>query len=118
MGDDSDTDMGTDADTELDSDTDVGSDTDSDVDTDTDSDSEEPVRTSVTLEYCPSSPTAPGYYEGSTASNLNDIASSTCIGSAPGRDGAVRVELTPGDTVTATYTLAGGAPSRSRQSGA
>ena len=58
-------------------------------------------RTTLSPQLCPSTPTAPGLYEGTLASNLNDV--SGCGGlSAPGRDGAVRLELAPGASVAAT----------------
>lgn len=65
-----------------------------------------PVRTVIVPGFCPSSPTAPGLYRGTLAGNLNDIGGA-CGLSAPGRDGAVRVELEPGQTLTARYRHAG-----------
>ena len=59
------------------------------------------VRTTLTPQFCPGSPTMPGLYEGTLALNLNDV--SGCGGlAAPGRDGAVRIEMAAGSTVTAT----------------
>ncbi len=58
-------------------------------------------RTTLTPQFCPGTPTVPGLYEGTLALNLNDV--SGCGGiTAPGRDGAVRIELVAGATVTAT----------------
>lgn len=58
-------------------------------------------RTTLTPQFCPGTPTIPGLYEGTLALNLNDV--SGCGGiAAPGRDGAVRIELAAGATVTAT----------------
>lgn len=53
--------------------------------------------------YCPTSNTAPGYYQGTLAGNLNDLPTNSCTGASPGRDGAVRLSLAPGQTVTAVY---------------
>ncbi len=103
---DSDTDLGLGVDTEVGTDTEVDTDTDTEVDTDADT---APVtRTTLSPSFCPQTPTAPGAYEGTLASNLNDLSSANCIGSAPGRDGAVRVELAPGETVSASYNSVSG----------
>ncbi|MCB9597163.1 MAG: hypothetical protein H6719_30850 [Sandaracinaceae bacterium] len=64
------------------------------------------VRTAILPGFCPSSPTAAGFYRGTLASNTNDIAGA-CTVSGPGRDGAVRVELAHGQTVRAVYRHAG-----------
>lgn len=56
--------------------------------------------------FCPSTPTAAGYYRGTLANNLNDIAGA-CGLSAPGRDGALRIELAVGHTVRAVYRHGG-----------
>lgn len=72
--------------------------------------SEEPdagSRSTLVPGFCPSAVTAPGLYRGTLASNLNDIATASCVGATPGRDGAVRIELAPGETVRATYRHAG-----------
>ncbi|MFK7987392.1 MAG: hypothetical protein AB8I08_15330 [Sandaracinaceae bacterium] len=68
------------------------------------------VRSVLFPAFCPSSPTAPGIYRGTLGSNLNDVASVSGLGctlGAPGRDGSVRVELSPGQTVRATLRHAG-----------
>lgn len=64
------------------------------------------VRTSVTPEYCPSRVTPAGAYRGTLSGSLNDIGSA-CGLSAPGRDGALRVMLAPGQTLSVTYRHAG-----------
>lgn len=64
------------------------------------------MRRTVFAEFCPSTATAAGLYRGTLASNLNDIAGA-CTVSAPGRDGSLRVMLSPGQTLTATYRHAG-----------
>ncbi len=58
-------------------------------------------RTNLLPQFCPSTVTPPGFYEGSLSLNLNDIGSCGVL-SAPGLDGSVRLELTPGQTVSAT----------------
>lgn len=63
-------------------------------------------RTTLFPQFCPSSVTAPGLYEGTLASNLNDVSGCGAL-SAPGRDGAVRLELEPGASVSATLRHAG-----------
>jgi hypothetical protein len=63
-------------------------------------------RTTLFPQFCPSSATAPGLYEGTLASNLNDVSGCGAL-SAPGRDGAVRLELEPGASVSATLRHAG-----------
>jgi hypothetical protein len=67
------------------------------------------ARTTLLPAYCPSTATAPGLYRGTLAGNLNDIAGASGCGAltAEGRDGAVRVELEPGQTVRARYRHAG-----------
>lgn len=67
------------------------------------------TRTAIIPGFCPSTATAPGLYRGTLASNTNDLTSPAGCGisGAPGRDGAVRVELEPGQTLTATYRHAG-----------
>ncbi len=65
------------------------------------------ARMTLVPEFCPSSVAAPGLYRGTLASNLNDLASTSCVGATPGRDGAVRIELAPGETLRATYRHAG-----------
>lgn len=65
-----------------------------------------PERVVLIPGFCPSTPTAPGLYRGTLAGNLNDIAGA-CGASASGRDGAIRVELQPGQTLRATYRHAG-----------
>jgi hypothetical protein len=75
----------------------------SDVTTPTDT---TPTRLNLNAGFCPSTPTVAGLYRGTLASNLNDIGGA-CGLSAPGRDGAVRVELQPGQTVRAAYRHAG-----------
>lgn len=93
-------DVGTD-----DVDTDDADTDDVDTEPDTDADTTPVPRTTLNLQFCPSTVTAPGAYQGSLGSNLNDIASASCIGATPGRDGAVRVELAPGETVSATFNV-------------
>lgn len=67
------------------------------------------MRTALLPGFCPSTATPAGLYRGTLASNTNDLSGATGCGSssAPGRDGAVRVELDPGQTVTARYRHAG-----------
>lgn len=64
------------------------------------------ARKVLLAQYCPSTVTAPGLYRGTLAANTNDI-TSACLLSAPGRDGALRVELEPGQAVRAVYRHAG-----------
>ncbi|HRE88011.1 MAG TPA: hypothetical protein PK095_02635 [Myxococcota bacterium] len=73
------------------------------ADTDTD---RTPERVTLLPGFCPSTPTPPGLYRGTLAGNLNDIAGA-CGTSAAGRDGSIRIELQPGQTLTATYRHAG-----------
>lgn len=56
--------------------------------------------------FCPSAPTGAGAFRGTLASNLNDIAGACGI-TAPGRDGAVRIEVAPGQTLRVRYRHAG-----------
>ena len=65
-----------------------------------------PTRLNLNADFCPSTPTLAGLYRGTLASNLNDIGGA-CGLVAPGRDGAVRVELQPGQTVRAAFRHAG-----------
>lgn len=68
------------------------------------------TRTGILPGFCPATATPAGLYRGTLASNLNDIDGvSGCAGvsSAPGRDGALRIELAPGQTLSATYRHAG-----------
>lgn len=65
------------------------------------------ARSTLVTGFCPSSVTAPGLYEGTLASNLNDVSGCASMLSAPGRDGAVRLELTAGQTVSAVLRHAG-----------
>ena len=55
---------------------------------------------------CLGATTPAGLYRGTLASNLNEY-SSACGLSAPGRDGFVRVEVAPGQTLRAVYRHAG-----------
>lgn len=67
-----------------------------------------PMRRRLLVQYCPSSgTTAPGAYEGTLATNTNDVTGSCGGASAPGRDGAVRIELPGRATLTATFRHAG-----------
>ncbi len=63
-------------------------------------------RTTLLPGFCPSTVTAPGLYQGTLAANLNDVSGCGAL-SAPGRDGAVRLELAPGASVSATMRHAG-----------
>lgn len=63
-------------------------------------------RQAILAGFCPSTVTPPGRYRGTLAGNLNDIAGA-CGRSAPGRDGALRVSLEPGQTLRAAYRHAG-----------
>lgn len=65
-----------------------------------------PMRTTIFPAFCPSASTSAGYYRGTLASNLNDVAGA-CGVTAPGRDGAVRVEVASGQTLRARYRHAG-----------
>jgi hypothetical protein len=56
--------------------------------------------------FCPSTATPAGLYRGTLSSNFNEH-SSACGLSAPGRDGFVRVEVAPGQTLRAVYRHAG-----------
>lgn len=62
------------------------------------------TRTTVLASFCPSMSmsTPAGFYRGTLGSNLNDIAGA-CGLSAPGRDGSLRVEVAPGQTLRAVY---------------
>jgi hypothetical protein len=64
------------------------------------------TRTALSPTFCPSAGTPAGLYRGTLASNLNEH-SSACGLSAPGRDGFVRVEVAPGQTLRAVYRHAG-----------
>jgi hypothetical protein len=64
------------------------------------------TRRTVSAEFCPSMATAAGLYRGTLASNLNDI-DGACGVAAPGRDGSLRVMLSPGQTLVASYRHAG-----------
>lgn len=68
-------------------------------------DTAEPTRQNLILDYCPSqtSLTPPGYYKGTTA-GTNDFSNVLCVGAAGGADGALRVEVPVGATLTVTYT--------------
>ncbi len=105
---DSDTGLDVGTDTGVDTEEDTDLDTDTDTEPDTDADTTPVTRTTLSPGFCPQTPTAPGAYEGTLAANLNDISSADCIGTAPGRDGAVRVELAPGETLSATYNSTSG----------
>ncbi|MDQ3031093.1 MAG: hypothetical protein M3Y87_01650 [Myxococcota bacterium] len=68
------------------------------------------ARTVILPGFCPATATVPGLYRGTLASNLNDfdgISGCAGVSSAPGRDGALRVELAAGQTLSATYRHAG-----------
>jgi hypothetical protein len=64
------------------------------------------MRRTVFAEFCPGTATPAGLYRGTLASNLNDI-DGACTVTAPGRDGSLRVMLSPGQTLVATYRHAG-----------
>lgn len=85
---------------------DTGPDDTTVADTTPPTDTTPPERVAILPGFCPSTPTAPGLYRGTLAGNLNDIAGA-CGVSAPGRDGSIRVELQPGQTLRATYRHAG-----------
>lgn len=73
------------------------------ADTDTDT---TPERVAILPGFCPSTATPSGLYRGTLAGNLNDVGSA-CGLTASGRDGSIRVELQPGQTLRATYRHAG-----------
>lgn len=76
---------------------------DSGVDAGSDAESDAGIeRRGVLPDFCPSNPTPVGFYRGTLEYRLNEY-SSVCGLYAPGRDGFIRVEVEPGQTLRAVY---------------